>query len=102
MLHLGGARTALFNWAFARKERGVFILRIEDTDLARSRREFERAICDDLLWLGLDWDEGPYRQSERQPLYMNFFKALREKNIVYPCYCTQEELEKEREAALRA
>lgn len=102
MLHLGGARTALFNWVFARKEKGAFLLRIEDTDLARSRREFEEAIYEDLLWLGLDWDEGPYRQSERQPLYAEFFRVLQEKNLVYPCYCTPEELEREREGALQA
>lgn len=101
MLHLGGARTALFNWVFARKEKGVFLLRIEDTDPARSRKEFAEAICEDLLWLGLDWDEGPYWQSERQPLYAEFFRVLEEKHLVYPCYCTQEELEQEREKALK-
>lgn len=101
LLHLGGARTALFNWAFARKEKGAFVLRIEDTDPARSRREFEEAICEDLLWLGLDWDEGPYRQSERRPLYAEFLEVLQKKGLVYPCYCTQEELEEERNAALR-
>ncbi|MBC7217804.1 MAG: glutamate--tRNA ligase [Candidatus Caldatribacterium sp.] len=100
MLHLGGARTALFNWVFARKEKGVFILRIEDTDPARSCRDFEEAICEDLQWLGIDWDEGPYRQSERLSLYAEFLKVLQEKGLVYPCYCTQEELERERVAAL--
>lgn len=101
MLHLGGARTAVFNWVLARKEKGVFVLRIEDTDPVRSRKEFEEALCEDLEWLGLDWDEGPYRQSERRPLYAEFFKILQERGLVYPCYCTEEELEREREEALK-
>lgn len=107
-LHIGGARTALFGWAFARKEGGTFILRIEDTDPSRSRPEFEEAIYEDLSWLGVDWDEGPdkggpfgpYRQSERKTLYLRFFEALRERGYVYPCFCTSEELEEERKRAI--
>lgn len=101
LLHVGGARTAVFNWALARKNRGVLVLRIEDTDQERSRPEFEAAILQDLHWLGLDWDEGPYRQSERLELYHSFFARLRAQNLVYPCYCTPQELEAEREQALR-
>lgn len=100
-LHIGGVRTAVFNWALARKEGGVFLLRIEDTDQERSSSEFEKAILEDLRWLGLDWDEGPYRQSERLEVYRTFFSKLKEKNYIYPCYCTPEELQKEREQALR-
>lgn len=102
MLHIGGARTALLNWAFARKERGTFILRIEDTDPLRSQKTFEEAICEDLRWLGLFWDEGPYRQSERLPLYREFLDVLKRQHLVYPCYCTPEELEHARDEALRA
>jgi len=107
-LHLGGARTAIFNWAFARKTKGTFVLRIEDTDPLRSREEFVQAICEDLAWLGVDWDEGPdkggpfgpYRQSERGAIYEEFLRKLQREGYVYPCYCTTEELEKEREEAL--
>ncbi|MGC8777453.1 MAG: glutamate--tRNA ligase [Candidatus Caldatribacteriaceae bacterium] len=100
-LHIGGARTAVFNWAFARKESGIFLIRIEDTDRERSSPEFEKAILEDLRWLGLDWDEGPYRQSERFEVYRSSFVRLKEKNLVYPCYCTPQELEEERVKALR-
>ncbi|MGQ9622306.1 MAG: glutamate--tRNA ligase [Candidatus Caldatribacteriaceae bacterium] len=107
-LHIGGARTALFSWALARKEGGAFVLRIEDTDPSRSRPEFEEAIYEDLSWLGIDWDEGPdkggpfspYRQSERKALYLRFFEILREQGYVYPCFCTPEELEEERKKAI--
>ena len=107
-LHIGGARTALFSWALARKEGGTFVLRIEDTDSSRSRPEFEEAIYEDLSWLGIDWDEGPdkggpfgpYRQSERKALYLRFFETLRESGHVYPCFCTSEELEEERKRAI--
>ncbi|MGZ6988195.1 MAG: glutamate--tRNA ligase family protein, partial [Thermoanaerobaculia bacterium] len=68
-LHVGGARTALYNWLFARRQGGAFILRIEDTDVERSRRELTDQILHALRWLGLDWDEGPFFQSERGPLY---------------------------------
>lgn len=102
LLHIGGARTAVFNWALARKNRGVFLLRIEDTDKERSSLTFEKTILEDLEWLGLDWDEGPYRQSERLEVYQSFFDVLKEKNLVYPCYCTPQELEEERTKALNA
>lgn len=100
-LHVGGARTALFNYLFARHNGGALVLRSEDTDAARSTREFESAIQADLRWLGLDWGEGtdvggqygPYRQSERQDRYALAAVRLMEIEAVYPCYCTPEELE---------
>jgi len=103
-LHVGGARTALFNYLFARRNDGLFVLRSEDTDAARSTREFESAIQSDLRWLGLDWDEGPdvggpfapYRQLERQDRYALAAARLIEIEAVYPCYCTPEELDAER------
>ncbi|KAE9611168.1 hypothetical protein Lal_00012037 [Lupinus albus] len=101
-LHVGGARTALFNYLFARSKGGKFVLRIEDTDLERSTRESEEAVLRDLSWLGLDWDEGPgvggdygpYRQSERNSLYKQYAEKLRESGHVYCCFCSNEELEK--------
>ncbi len=106
-LHVGGARTALFNWLFARHHGGKFILRIEDTDRERSKPEYEEAILRDLLWLGLDWDEGPslggpfgpYRQTERAPLYREQLKKLLGLGAAYHCFCTYKELEGERLAA---
>ncbi len=100
-LHIGGARTALFNWLFARHSRGIFILRIEDTDRERSRREYEREIMDDLKWLGMDWDEGPdvggpngpYRQSERMDIYTGYSERLLKEGRAYHCYCTRQRLE---------
>lgn len=92
-LHIGTARTALFNWLFARKERGIFILRIEDTDLERSKREFEASIIDDLRWLGIDWDEF-YRQSDRLSIYKEIAERLLIEGKAYECFCTKEELEK--------
>jgi len=99
-LHIGTARTALFNWLFAKKNKGQFILRIEDTDLERSSPEFEKDILDSLQWLGLNWDEGPYRQSERQAIYEKYINQLLEKNLAYWCDCTKEELEGERQSML--
>lgn len=103
-LHVGNARTALFNWLFARKHHGSMILRIEDTDRDRSSLLYEEHIISDLSWLGLEWDEGPdrggpfgpYRQSERLPLYRRYREQLEERGLIYPCYCTEEELEEER------
>jgi len=92
-LHIGTARTALFNWLFARKEKGVFILRIEDTDLERSKREFELSIIDDLKWLGIDWDEF-YRQSDRLNIYREIAERLLKEGKEYECFCTREELER--------
>ena len=104
-LHVGGARTALFNWAYARRHGGTFVLRIEDTDAERSTPEHERAILDGLRWLGLDWDEGPdiggphapYRQSERIERHRVLAQALLAASQAYRCFCTPERLD-----ALRA
>jgi glutamyl-tRNA synthetase len=92
-LHLGGVRTALFNFLFARSQNGVFILRIEDTDKERSKKEFEDDIIDALNWLGLSWDEAIVRQSERIDLYQKIIKELINKDLAYYCFCSKEELE---------
>ncbi|MBI5756215.1 MAG: glutamate--tRNA ligase [Nitrospirae bacterium] len=99
-LHIGGVRTALFNWLFARHNNGVFILRIEDTDQSRSTEESINAITDGMQWLGLDWDEGPYRQTERMDIYKQYVNKLLEEGKAYYCYCTPEELEGRRKRAL--
>ena len=109
-LHVGGARTAYFNWLFARQHGGTFILRIEDTDLERSSAESERGVLDDLRWLDLLWDEGPevggphgpYRQSERLPLYRAHTELLRARGAAYRCFCTDAELDARRAAATAA
>jgi glutamyl-tRNA synthetase len=98
-LHIGGARTALFNWLLARQNGGKFILRIEDTDKARSSEEATQAILSSMEWLGLDWDEGPYFQSRRSPIYDTFIDRLLSSGNAYYCQCTPEELEKKREVA---
>jgi len=98
-LHIGGARTALFNWLFARQKGGTFILRIEDTDKARSTDEATQAILDSLEWLGLDWDEGPYFQSQRAQLHDAYVERLLSGGKAYHCQCTPEELKKRREDA---
>jgi glutamyl-tRNA synthetase len=98
-LHIGGARTALFNWLFARQQGGVFVLRIEDTDQARSTAEATRAILDGLEWLGLDWDEGPFFQSQRTEIYRQFILDLLDQGKAYYCHCSSELLEKKRETA---
>jgi nondiscriminating glutamyl-tRNA synthetase len=103
-LHVGNARTALFNWMFAKHHGGEFLLRIEDTDPARASKDFELRILEDLAWLAIDWDEGPgrggekgpYHQSERLDLYDHYLTKLLRAECVYPCYCTEEELEAER------
>ena len=100
-LHIGGARTALFNWLLARKLGGKFILRIEDTDVARSTQESVDAILEGMTWLGLDWDEGPFYQSDNFPLYKEFVAKLMAAGKAYKCYCTPEELEAKREQAMR-
>src|SRR4249920_2071062 len=108
-LHVGNARTALFNWLLARGQRGQFILRIEDTDAERSTRESEAGIMRDLRWLGLDWDEGPdvggscgpYRQSERLHLYQSYAKELLSAGKAYYCFCSAAQLEAERQEALK-
>jgi nondiscriminating glutamyl-tRNA synthetase len=113
LLHVGNARTALYNWLFARRKGGSFILRIEDTDLERSEARFERQLIEDLQWLGLDWDEGPgrtgddleigslgpYRQSERLAIYAEHTERLLAEGKAYRCFCTAEELEAERRLA---
>ncbi len=109
-LHVGNARTALYNWLLARRHGGVFVLRIEDTDAERSTRESERTILDDLRWLGLDWDEGPdaggphgpYRQSERLELYRAATGDLLSQGRAYRCFCAPATLEAERQSALAA
>jgi len=109
-LHVGGARTALFNWLFARHGGGAFILRIEDTDIERSAQELEEKLLADLAWLGLAWDEGPhhggscgpYRQSERLDIYREHAERLLAAGRAYPCFCTDEELERKKEERLRA
>ena len=107
-LHVGNARTALFNWLLARGHGGTFILRIEDTDAERSTLESERAILADLRWMGLEWDEGPdvggphgpYRQSERLELYASHARELIEKQHAYYCFCSPEELDADRKRAI--
>lgn len=102
LLHVGGVRTALFNLLYARRSGGKFVLRIEDTDAVRSKPEFEKAICDDLVWLGLKWDEGPYRQSERLDIYREHAGRLLAEGMAYNCWCTTERLEQLREKQLKA
>lgn len=106
-LHIGGARTAIYNWAFARATGGTFVLRIEDTDPERSTEENTQIILRALRWLGLDWDEGPevggdfgpYKQTERFDTYKAALEQLKERGAVYPCFCTRETLDAKREAA---
>jgi glutamyl/glutaminyl-tRNA synthetase len=114
LLHVGNARTALYNWLFARRTGGQFILRIEDTDLERSEVRYENQLIEDLNWLGLDWDEGPgnfhgapergpngpYRQSERLAIYAEHTERLLSEGKAYRCFCTPEELEAERAQAI--
>jgi glutamyl-tRNA synthetase len=112
LLHVGNARTALYNWLFARRTGGDFLLRIEDTDLERSETRFEAQLIEDLRWMGMDWDEGPgkpgqpgkgahgpYRQSERLALYAAHTEQLLAEGKAYRCFCTPEELEAERKLA---
>lgn len=108
-LHVGGARTAIFSWLAAKQSGGDFIVRVEDTDLARSTRESEESVLADLRWLGLLWDEGPevggdkgpYRQSERMEtgMYQELAQQLVDTGRAYPCFCTAEELDAKRRAA---
>lgn len=100
LLHIGGVRTALFNWLWARHEKGVFILRIEDTDQDRSTDEAIQVILDGMRWVGLDWDEGPYRQTERMALYRERAMQLLERGQAYWCVCTAEDLDARRKEAL--
>ncbi len=106
-LHIGGARTALFNWLFARKNKGAFVLRIDDTDTERSREQFWSGISDALKWLGMDWDEGPekggehgpYFQSQREDIYKKEIERLLEEEKAYFCFCSKDDLTKGREEA---
>ncbi len=98
-LHIGGARTAIFNWLFARHAGGEFVLRIEDTDRERSTEESIKEIMDAMKWLGLDWDEGPFRQSDRLDIYQKLANELLESGHAYKCYVTPEELEEKRKQA---
>jgi nondiscriminating glutamyl-tRNA synthetase len=95
-LHIGGARTALFNFLYSRRHNGTFVLRVEDTDVKREAADSYGQILDDLRWLGIHWDEGPFRQTERLSVYRRYASELLEKGLVYPCYCTPEELEQKR------
>ena len=99
-LHLGNARTAIFSYLYARHSGGTFVLRIEDTDRERSTEEYEEGLIEDLRWLGLEWDEF-YRQSERLEIYREYGERLVKDGHAYPCFCTPEELEKERQEAAR-
>jgi glutamyl-tRNA synthetase len=101
-LHIGGVRTALFNWLFARHHKGNFILRIEDTDQTRSTDESIKIILDGMRWLGLDWDEGPFRQTERMDIYRSHVDKLLKEGKAYYCYCSPEELDIRRKEALAA
>ncbi len=106
-LHVGNARTALFNWLFARNHGGAMVLRIEDTDVERSEARFEDQLIEDLKWLGIDWDEGPdvgggfapYRQSDRVEIYREHAERLLAAKKAYLCFCTEADLQKERERA---
>lgn len=98
-LHVGGARTALYNWLFAKKNKGIFILRIEDTDKARSTKEAVQAILDGMEWLGMDWDEGPFYQTERLDIYKEYADKLLKEGKAYLCYCTPDELARQRKEA---
>ncbi|HOP70593.1 MAG TPA: glutamate--tRNA ligase family protein, partial [Bacillota bacterium] len=109
-LHIGGARTALFNYLFAKHNGGKFVLRIEDTDVERTIEDSAERMMESFKWLGLEWDEGPivggpaapYQQSQRRELYKKYAQTLMDKGLAYKCYCTPEELAAEREEARRA
>lgn len=100
-LHIGGARTALFSWAFAKKHGGKFILRIEDTDVARSTPEAVQAILDGMEWLGLDYDEGPFYQMQRMDTYKRTLQKMLDEGSAYYCYCSKEELDALRESQMQ-
>lgn len=110
LLHLGNIRTALFNWLLARRENGVYLLRLEDTDAMRGHERFAVALQEDLRWLGLDWDEGPevggphapYAQSQRNDVYAGYFAALEQRGLAYPCFCSEHELSVARKTAIAA
>src|SRR5271168_3854359 len=97
-IHLGNIRSALYPWAFARRNQGVFILRIEDTDVERSSEEAVQVILDGMAWLGLDVDEGPFYQMQRMDRYREVLKQMVDSGLVYPCYTSVEELDALRDA----
>jgi len=99
-LHIGNLRTAVLNYLYARNQGGTFTLRIEDTDMERSDVQYEMSIMEDLKWLGINWDDGPYRQSERTEIYRKFAHILLEKGAAYKCFCPKETLEDIRQASL--
>ncbi len=99
-LHIGGARTALFNWLLAKSSGGKFILRIEDTDLERSSQEMTKAIIEAMEWLGLTWDEGPYFQTKRFEIYQHHIDMLVDQGKAYYCQCTKEEVDEMRKRAM--
>ncbi|MEW5944369.1 MAG: glutamate--tRNA ligase family protein, partial [Pseudomonadota bacterium] len=101
-LHIGGARTALYSWAYARKHKGTFILRIEDTDLERSTEESVNAIFEGMRWLGLDYDEGPFFQMQRMDRYKEVIQKLLDEGKAYYCYASKEELDALREQQVAA
>lgn len=96
-LHVGNARSALFSYIFAKQNNGSFVLRIEDTDKERSKKEYEDSILEDLKWLGISWDEGPYRQSEREEIYQKYIEKMLSEDKAYYCYCSATELETQRQ-----
>jgi glutamyl-tRNA synthetase len=100
-LHIGNTRTLLINYFFARNKGGSLVLRIEDTDIERSEAKYEASITEDLQWLGIAWDEGPLRQSDRLDIYLNYANLLLEKDAAYKCFCTIKDLEQMRESSLR-
>jgi glutamyl-tRNA synthetase len=100
-LHIGGARTALFSWAYAKRHHGQFILRIEDTDVARSTPEAVQAILDGMHWLGLTYDEGPFYQMQRMDTYKKIIQKMLNENLAYHCYCSKEELDALREQQMQ-
>ncbi len=101
-LHIGGARTALYNWLIARKTGGIFVLRVEDTDRERSTQEYVDSIMQAMTWLGLNWDEGPFFQTQRLDIYREHKDKLLSEGKAYRCYCTAEELEENRKKAMAA
>src|SRR3954465_8308749 len=102
MLHIGGVRTALFSWLYARRHGGTFILRVEDTDRERSTDEATQVILEGMTWLGLDADEGPFYQSKRMDRYREVLESFLQAGNAYHCYCTKEELEAMRARQLAA
>ena len=95
-LHIGGARTALFNWLFSKNQKGKFLLRIEDTDVQRSKNEYYEQIISTLKWLEINWDEEPYIQSKNLEYHINVANILLKNGHAYKCYCTEKELEEEK------